>query len=144
MLPYPWGINLRDNARHPICWKIITTRWSKPKKWNEVQRKGLCNGKKKPNPKIERRIPVARCQVQLEEIWGRGEKVPRHCRTSFNRGICLQHCELPGPKWRPPDGEIPETDIEVHTRRIQGEAETNLNQLFGTNPARSLWEILIC
>ena len=52
--------------------------------------------------------------------------------------------ELPGPKWRLPDGEIPEANIKVHTGEIRGEAERNPNQLFGTNPAESLREIQIC
>ena len=52
--------------------------------------------------------------------------------------------ELPGPKWRLPDGEIPEANIKVHRGQTQGEAERNPNQLFRTNPAGSLWEIQIC
>ena len=52
--------------------------------------------------------------------------------------------ELPGPKWRLPDGEIPEANIKVHTGEIRGEAERNPNQLFWTNPAESLREIQIC
>ena len=133
----------KDNARHPLCWMIIATRCSRPKKWNEGTKKGVvqwgCKKGKETRSKVsEKRFRVSSCQISFEELWGGGEKVPRHCRTSFNRGICLQLCELPGPKWRPPDGEIPEANIKVYTGQMWGAADTNLDHFVGRNPAKSL------
>ena len=52
--------------------------------------------------------------------------------------------ELPGPKWRLPDGEIPEADIKVHRGQLRGTAKKSPERLFGRNPGSSLQEIGIC
>ena len=99
---------------------------------------------RKQNTKFLMGVQLARCQcffIGFEELRRKGASSLLHQLQPWDLFATF---ELPGPKWRLPDGEIPEANIKVHTGEIRGEAERNPNQLFWTNPAESLREIEIC
>ena len=94
----------------------------------KVQRKGLCKGaaeKGKKETKFQVSKEGSSCRVPgvIPGDLRMRRKVAPSLHHQLQPWDLFATFELPGPKWRPPDGEIPEANIKVHRGRIRGEAK---------------------
>ena len=115
----------------------------------KVQRKGLCKGaaekgKKETKSQVSKEGPIRQVPGVIPGDLRMRRKVAPSLHHQLQPWDLFATFELPGPKWRPPDGEIPEANIKVHRGRIRGEAETNQNLFLRTNSAGGWWKILFC